>query len=84
MQSEEILERLKKTECPFTWGLEKINDVIINHQNSRTHDDENFVPLLKWMRSLVYIYECVQKKNLTEAKESLKSADDTWDSVKTK
>lgn len=83
-QSQKILDRLKKVECPFTWDLDKINEVIINHNEARTHDDENFVPLLQWGRSLIEVYEYVLKKSLSEAKDSLKSAEEVWDSVKTK
>lgn len=83
-QSEELMELMKKTECPFTWDLDEIKEVIRNYVESRNHDDEDFVPLLKWIRLLVNAYESVQKKNLLKAFDYLKSAEDTWNSVKQK
>ncbi|XP_051161318.1 uncharacterized protein LOC127281589 [Leptopilina boulardi] len=81
---QKLMEELKKIQCPFTtWELDEIKNVIIS-QGEATHDDEDFIPLLKWIRSLVEVYEFVQKKTLKDAKESLKFAEEIWNSVKEK
>lgn len=75
-------EKIKNLECPFTWGMNKIDEVIKDHEETKTHDDEESVPILKWMRLLVQAYESVVKDNLTEANQCILSAEEFWDSVK--
>ena len=81
--SNEISEKLKKIECPFTWSLKEIDKVIKGIKGSkRVHDDEEFVPILKWMRLLMGAYEKVAKDDLPEAQKCIKTAQEMWDSVK--
>ena len=74
--------KLKSLDCPFTWGLEKIDEVVKDHEESKTHDDEDVVPLLKFMRLLVHAYESMVKGNLIEANKYIVAAEELWDTVK--
>ncbi|XP_033225060.1 interferon-induced protein with tetratricopeptide repeats 2-like [Belonocnema kinseyi] len=80
--SNKTREKLKNLECPFTWGMNKIDEVVKNHEETKTHDDEESVPILKWMRLLVHAYESVVKNYLTEANKCIVSAEEFWDYVK--
>lgn len=61
-----------KLECPFTWKVEETGHTFI--ENYHSHDDENFVPLLKLMRNIMKVYfEVKDEKELDQILDHLKN-----------
>ncbi|XP_033220481.1 uncharacterized protein LOC117175054 [Belonocnema kinseyi] len=81
-EKSETSEKLKNLECPFTWKLNEIYKIVKEHKESQTHDDENLVPILKFMRLVVNIYESVLKEDFTKVHEWLKLAEQIFDEMK--
>lgn len=45
---------LQNLESPFNWNMEEIKKTIETDNN--THDDEEFLPLLKFIRNIMVVY----------------------------
>lgn len=67
---------LRSLESPFTWNMHEIKKTI--NTDYHAHDDEEFLPLLKFIRNIMIIYVDIKddqdfnviKKSLEKSKEN--------------